>query len=179
MDLLEGIKTRRSIRKFKNEPIKREIIAEIIQSAIYAPSWKNTQVTRYIAIDKRNTIDELAKECMGEHNTSILKTSQLLIIATAITGISGFERDGTPTTDRGDGWQMFDCGVSCQTFSLAAHEKNIGTVILGVFDREKLEEYLNLEDDREVIALIACGYYEELPVPPKKKTVEDILSFRD
>ena len=46
MDLIQGIKERRSVRKFKDTPIPREIIREIVEIASYAPSWKNTQTAR-------------------------------------------------------------------------------------------------------------------------------------
>ena len=50
MDAITCIKTRRSIRKFKSDKVSPEIIKDIVLTASYAPSWKNTQTTRYIAI---------------------------------------------------------------------------------------------------------------------------------
>lgn len=176
--MLESIKTRRSVRKFKDQKIPRELISEIIESVIYAPSWKNTQITRYIAIDSREIIEEIANTCVGEHNGKIIRNAPLLIATTVIKARCGFERDGSFSTDRGDGWQMFDCGVSSQTFALVAHEHNVGTVILGMLDRAKVEEVLNIPENQEMVAFIACGYYDEISPTPKRKTVEDILSFK-
>ena len=51
MELVKGIKERRSIRKFKEQKVPRELITEIVDTARYAPSWKNTQTARYIIID--------------------------------------------------------------------------------------------------------------------------------
>ena len=51
----------------------------------------------------------------------------------------GYNRDGTFTTDREDGWQYYDCGIAAQTFCLAAHDMGLGTVIMGVFDRKRLQ----------------------------------------
>ena len=50
MTAKDCIKGRRSIRKFKEQPIDRELLSEIIETASYAPSWKHTQITRYIAV---------------------------------------------------------------------------------------------------------------------------------
>ncbi len=50
MTAKECIKGRRSIRRFKSDKIEHELLAEIIETASYAPSWKNTQITRYVAV---------------------------------------------------------------------------------------------------------------------------------
>ena len=51
MDLITGIKERRSVRRFADKPVPRELITEIVEIARYAPSWKNTQTARYIVVD--------------------------------------------------------------------------------------------------------------------------------
>lgn len=51
MTAKECILTRRSIRKFKNTPIDHALIDEIVETASYAPSWKHTQITRYVAVE--------------------------------------------------------------------------------------------------------------------------------
>jgi nitroreductase len=97
---------------------------------------------------------------------------------TMITGRSGFERDGSFTTDRGDGWQMFDCGIACQTLCLAAHALGLETVIMGIFDRKALERHLELPEGQELVALVAAGYPEALPPAPSRKDVATLLSYR-
>lgn len=178
MNTIECIKTRRSIREFKDQKVPREVVSKIIDTVIYAPSWKNTQITRYIAIDSPEVIEQIIANCVGDYNGAIIKNAPLLIAATVIKNRCGFERDGSFSTDRGDGWQMFDCGISCQTFSLVAHEYNVGTVILGMLDTAEVEKVLNIPENQEMVAFIACGYYEGAVAVPKRKTVEDILSFK-
>ena len=56
----ECIKGRRSIRKFTAEPVSHELLARIVETASFAPSWKNTQITRYIAVEGAKK-DALAK----------------------------------------------------------------------------------------------------------------------
>ena len=50
MTAKECIKGRRSIRAFTQEPISHELIADIVETASYAPSWKHTQIVRYFFI---------------------------------------------------------------------------------------------------------------------------------
>lgn len=179
MTAKECIKGRRSIRRFKSDKIKHELLAEIIETASYAPSWKNTQIARYIAVEGALK-DQIAKEGTTPFpgNGQIIENAPVLIAVTVIKNRCGYERDGSFTTPRKDTWQMFDAGIASQTFCLAAYEKGIGSVIMGIFDQEKIEELLELPEDRELVALIPIGYPAEEPVAPKRKTVDDLLSFK-
>lgn len=177
MDAKTCIKTRRSIRKFTAQEVSREIIEDLVLTASYAPSWKNTQTTRYIAITDPKTKDRISKECCNEHNQGIIDGAPVLVATTIVDKRSGFERDGSFTTIREDNWQAFDNGIATQTFCLAAHEQGLGTVIMGMYDIEKAEEILQVEPGQLLMALIAVGYPDEEPLVPKKKTVEELLKF--
>lgn len=179
MTAKDCIKGRRSIRKFKEQPIDRELLSEIIETASYAPSWKHTQITRYIAVTGELK-DKLAAECTSAYpkNGEIITQAPMLIVVTYIKGRSGFERDGSFSTAKEGSWQMFDAGVAAQTFCLAAYEQGIGSVIMGIFDEAKAASLLNIPEEREIVALIPIGYPDEEPVAPRRKPVEDLLTFQ-
>ena len=179
MTAKDCIKGRRSIRKFKEQPIDRELLSEIIETASYAPSWKHTQITRYIAVTGELK-DKLAAECTSAYpkNGEIIMQAPMLIVVTYIKGRSGFERDGSFSTAQEGSWRMFDAGVAAQTFCLAAYEQGIGSVIMGIFDEAKAASLLNIPEEREIVALIPIGYPDEEPVAPRRKPVEDLLSFQ-
>ena len=179
MTAKDCIKGRRSIRKFKEQPIDRELLSEIIETASYAPSWKHTQITRYIAVTGELK-DKLAAECTSAYpkDGEIIMQAPMLIVVTYIKGRSGFERDGSFSTAKEGSWQMFDAGVAAQTFCLAAYEQGIGSVIMGIFDEAKAASLLNIPEEREIVALIPIGYPDEEPVAPRRKPVEDLLSFQ-
>ena len=176
MEIIEGIHTRRSVRKFQDKAVPHDVLEQIIAAAAYAPSWKNTQISRYIAIEGRETIDKLAEQ-YAPFNARTLSTAPLLIAQTCVTKRSGYERDGSFTTDRGAGWEMYDCGIAAQTFCLAAHEAGLGTVILGIFDRPALEKHLHVPEGQELVALIAVGYPDQEPAAPRRKAVSDLLTY--
>lgn len=178
MTAKECIMSRRSIRSFKPDTVDHELLQQIVEAASYAPSWKNTQITRYIAVEgalKDKIADEGTKQFPG--NGNIIKNAPMLIAVTVIKNRCGYERDGSFTTDRKDSWQMYDAGVASQTFCLAAHEQGLGTVIMGIFDRHVISDLLSLPEDRELVALIPIGYPDEAPAAPKRKTSEELLSF--
>lgn len=178
MTAKECITGRRSIRQFTDQPISRQLLEDIVATASYAPSWKNTQIVRYIAVEGAAK-DKLA-ECTSAYanNGKIMNNAPMVIAVTMITGRCGFERDGSFSTPRGDSWQMYDAGIASEAFCLAAHEQGLGTVILGIFDQEEASAVLELPEGRELVALIPIGYPAEAPAAPKRKPVEDLLSYK-
>lgn len=182
MDLITGIKERRSIRKFQDKKVPHELIAEVVNVAAYAPSWKNTQVTRYIVVEDREKIATLATEecCLGfTYNCKTMLKAPAIVIQTVVNGRSGYEKDGSFTTPKGDRWEMYDAGIAAQTFCLAAHEKGLGTVIMGIFDENKVAEIVDIPEGQKVAALIPIGYPAEgieVAAPPRKDA-ETLLSF--
>ena len=180
MDAQTCILTRRSVRKFTQEPVSREQLEQIVSLAAYAPSWKNTQISRYIAIESPEARQEIIDRfCYpGSNNPNIIASAPVLIAQTFVAARSGFERDGSYTTDREDGWQYYDCGIAAQTFCLAAHDLGLATVIMVIFDRKGLQEHLQLPEGQELMALIALGHPAEVGPAPKRKDVETLLSYR-
>ena len=178
MKLNECILTRRSVRKFTDQPVDHALLEQIISQAAYAPSWKNTQISRYIAIEDRSVLDTICRDFLPEHNANIVSGAPMLLAQTFVKNRSGFERDGSYTTERGEGWQYYDCGVSAQTLCLAAHDAGLGTVIMGIFPHKELGAFLNVPEDQELMALIAIGHPAEQPNAPKRKDVGALLSFR-
>lgn len=179
MTAKDCIKERRSIRKFKETPVDHALLEEIIETASYAPSWKHTQISRYIAVEG-SLKDKIAAECTPDYppNGTIIANAPLLIALTFIKGRSGFERDGSFSTPKGASWQMFDAGIAAQSFCLAAYDKGLGSVILGIFDEAKAASLLELPENMEVAALIPVGYPDESPAAPKRKPVSDLLSYK-
>ncbi len=179
MTAKECILGRRSIRKFKADPVSHDLLQQIVETASYAPSWKNTQITRYIAVEGALK-EKIAKEgtSIWPGNGTIISSAPVLIAVTVIKNRSGYERDGSYSTPRGDGWQMYDAGIASQTFCLAAHEQGLGTVILGLFDQAVVEKLLALPEGRELVALIPIGYPDEEPGAPKRKTVGELLTYQ-
>ena len=178
MTAKECIIGRRSIRQFTDQPVSHELLSQIVETASYAPSWKHTQIVRYIAVEGAKKDKLAACTSTFPNNGAIMANAPMVVAVTVIKGRSGFERDGSFTTKRGDAWQMYDAGVASEAFCLAAYEQGLGTVIMGIFDQEEASALLQIPDDRDLIALIPIGYPAESPAAPRRKSVEDLLSFQ-
>ena len=177
MNTTECIRTRRSIRKFKAAPVDHSLLESLISDTSYSPSWKNSQITRFIAIEDSSILDSIVQYYTPSFNSDIIKQVPVLLAVTFVKGRSGFERDGSFSTKKGDRWQMFDVGVACQTFCLAAHNAGLGTVIMGIWDEDGITKLLKLPDDQELAALIAVGWPDVDPDVPMRKSVDELLTY--
>lgn len=178
MTAKECIEGRRSIRKFTSDPVPHELLEEIIFTASYAPSWKNTQITRYTAVEgeAKAKLSKLVSIWPG--NGAHMESAPMVIAVSIVKGRSGYERDGSFSTVKGDGWQMFDAGIASEAFCLAAYEKGLGTVILGLFDVAEASALLEIPETQELVALICVGFPAESPAAPKRKAVTDLLTYK-
>lgn len=180
MEALECIRTRRSVRRYTEDVISRETIEEIIDVARMAPTWKNTQTIRYLVVQDKGLIDKVTEECMlgFEHNSKTLSKCNNLVVLLQINGRCGYEKDGSFSTGKGSGWEMFDAGIAAQTFCLAAHDKGIGSCIMGVFDDDKVANILGIPEGQTVAALIPIGVPKFAPDPTPRKEVAELVSYK-
>ncbi len=179
MEAIQCIKERRSVRTFKTEKVSQEIVEKIIETARFAPSWKNTQTARYIVIENKEMKELLAeKAVLGfSHNAGIMKNAPQLVIITCVHGRSGFERDGSYSTSKEDRWEVFDAGIATQTFCLAAYANGVASVIMGVFDEDKVKEIVGISEGQVVCAILAVGYAEGETAAPKRKEVSELVTY--
>jgi Nitroreductase len=180
METKNCIETRRSIRRFTGQAVSHEIIEALVREASFAPSWKNTQTARWTAVENRELLDRLGSQAVLGYagNKAILDSCPVLMVLSTVTGRSGFERDGSYSTDKGDRWEMFDAGIAAQTFCLAAHDTGLGTVVMGIFDPKAVVVIVGVPEDQTVSALIALGYPAQEPAMPRRKDISELLEYR-
>lgn len=204
MDVMEAIATRRSIRKYRPDPVDDRTIEIILEAARQAPSWANTQCWRFVVvqdIDLKNEIADTLISVSGKAGQSLQVTPQgetvapmkgvsqrpnkaaaaireapVLIIACAEMGKSGYyNRDpGEAVTDKGD-WYMFDVALAMQNLTLAAHSLGLGTVHVGAFDAKKVAEILNVPRGFAVVEMTPLGYPDEQPAARTRKELSEIV----
>ncbi len=136
MEALECIKTRRSIRKFTEQPVTEDEVRQVVEAAAFAPSWKNTQIARYIVVTDKEKKDKLADDCMLD-----FAFNQKTTHGAPGTGRADHDQGSLRLRARrliqhplAAHWQSFDAGVAAQTFCLAAHALGLGTVIMGIYN---------------------------------------------
>ncbi len=180
MDAITMIKERRSIRKYKNEIVPKEIMESIIDAARFAPSWANAQISRYTIVTDETIIKKISETGVNNfaYNMKTLENTNNLVVLSYVKGKSGILKTSNDyATNKKDKWEMFDAGIACQTFCLAAFEKQIGTCIFGMIDDEVIAKLINLPQDQTVAAVITYGFIDEEAKTPNHKEVSEITRF--
>ena len=181
MNAVEMIKGRRSIRKFKDEVISPEIMKEVVEVAKYAPSWANYQIARYNFVTDPELINAISEKGVNGfvYNKSTLENAKNVLVLSFTKGKSGkLDPDGDYATTKSKEWEMFDAGIACQTFCLAAYEKGLGTCIFGVIDDKAISEIVGLPEDETVGTVIVYGYPDEEVNGSPRKDVSEITRFK-
>lgn len=167
---------RKSIRKYQDKPVDEVLIRQMIEAAILAPSWKNSQVTRYYVAQSAH-MREKVNECLPPFNQNNVLHAPVLIVSTIVLNRSGFNKDGTLTNELGNSWGYYDCGLHNMNLINKAAELGLGTLIMGIRDAETLKEILGIPENESVVAVISVGYPDIDPDRPSRKSVDDIAKF--
>ena len=176
MDLMDAIKGRRSIRKYKPDPVPQEALHTLMEAVRWAPSWANTQCWEVIVVKDSKVKSELST-ALRETNPALLSMTEapLILILCGKKGISGYSK-GQPRTVKGD-WLMFDTGLAMQNLCLAAYALGLGTVIIGLFDHRKAAEILSVPQNVEVVAMTPLGYPATGGGSPKRKEISEFVFY--
>jgi nitroreductase len=174
MELMQAIKGRRSIRKYKPDPVPEEVLQKVMEAVRWSPSWANTQCWEVIVVRdpkvKSGILETVSK--INRAHPAIVEAPVILILC-GKKGVSGYYR-GQVGTARGD-WLMFDTGLAMQNLCLAAHDLGLGTVIVGLFDHAKVEEILGVPQNVEVVAMTPLGYPAAQGSTPSRKEVSEFV----
>ncbi len=122
---------------------------------------------------KDSVIKQKLQEILSTGNPAAKAIGEAPVVITLCGKLerAGYKK-GQSTTKFGD-WFMFDLGIATQNLCLAAHNLNLGTVIVGLFDHDKAKDILNVPEGYEVVALVPLGYpAKEASAPPRKEIGE-------
>lgn len=176
MDVIEAIKTRRSIRSYKPAPISDKDLTTLLEAARWAPSWANTQCTRFLVVRDNQTKSKLAETLsQGNPAAAAMIVAPIVIVACAELKKSGY-KGGQAKTDKGD-WFMFDVALAMQNLALAAHDLGLGTVHVGLFDAAKVAIVLNVPEGFAVVEMTPLGYPAAEGRAPKRKELAEIVFY--
>ena len=174
MDLIDAIQGRRSIRKYKPDPIPEEVVRKVMEAVRWAPSWANTQCWEVIVARDSKVKSELAGALSkGNPAFSSITEAPIVLVLCGRRGISGYYK-GEAKTEKGD-WLTFDTGLAMQNLCLVAHALGLGTVIVGNFSHRKVAEILGVPQNDEVVVLTPLGYPAAEGIAPKRKEISEFV----
>jgi nitroreductase len=150
MDAMEAILTRRSIRKYTTQPVSDELVKELLQAAMSAPSASNQQDWQFVVVRSRQVLDELGRA----HPYAPVRGAPLAIVVC-----------GDLQRESHKGFWTQDCAAATENLLLAAHASGLGAVWCGCYPREEraagVAKVLGLPQDLVPLALVVIGYPAE------------------
>lgn len=196
MDVKEAIRTRRSIRKYKNIAVPKDVIMELLEAATLAPSASNRQPWEFVVIHRSylDALDETLQKAFQERMADIPEEDMRRALqdlpipvdesGDKLKGLGRFYRTlgGAPVAvmvvvpKETDLWiwknSVSDAAAAIENLMLAACEKGLGTCWLtGPLKARAnmIASFVSLPQDREIVAIVALGYPDhDPPMPPKK-----------
>ena len=165
MDVFEAIKDRRSVRKYKPEPVPEDLVKKILEAAVWAPSGSNIQPWKFIVIKDKKVLDMVRKISPGYFGDAPL----------AILVCSDKERAYKLGGELGrDYLTVAGCAVAVQNMLLAAYASGLGTCIVKSFSSIAIKHILEIPDGIEPELLVIVGYPDQSPKPPRRRPLQEI-----
>jgi nitroreductase len=166
VDILDIIKSRRSIRKFEGREVSEEHLEKVLEAGRWAPSGLNNQPWRFAVIRDKTTREEISGLT---RYSGVVKAADVLI-AVFMDSASGYHRVKDAQS----------IGACMQNMLLEAHALDLGAVWLGEIIRsdEQIRRLLGLGAELELMAVIALGYPAESPKATKRKALKDLIVYR-
>jgi nitroreductase len=158
MNVMDAIKTRKSVRAYLAKPVEDEKLNAVLEAARLAPSASNRQEWRFVIVRERETRKNLADVAGGQ---AFVNEAPVVIVACA-------ETDGH-VMRCGQLCYPIDVAIALDHMSLAAVDLGLGSCWIGLFDENKVKEILHMPDEIRVVVLMTLGYPSDPSAIAKKR----------
>lgn len=167
MDLYTAINDRRSIRKYKPDPVPQDTLVKLLDAARAAPSWANKQCWRFLVVKDAERKKELADSLPeGNPAAKAVANAPVVVVACADPEASG--------SIEGKDYYLLDVGIAMQQLVLAAHAEGLGTCWVAWMDEAAIRKACDVPDAFRVVALTPLGYPDKEAKPTPRKDLSEI-----
>lgn len=168
MEVSKAIKGRRSVRKFKSDPVPESDLNEILDAGRWAPSSGNTQPLEMVVIEDENTKKRLSEAAYGQ---KFIAQAPVAIVVCA-----NVPRTESRYGERGSQLYVIqDTAAAAQNIHLMAHSLGYATCWVGAYDDEAVEDVISCPEDIRPLAIIPLGKPAERPEAPGRRDLEEIV----
>jgi nitroreductase len=168
MTVMEAIQGRRSVRKYKPDPVSDEVLGRVLEAARLAPSGKNLQPWKFIVVRDQETRNKLAKASAGQ---------TFMAEAPVIIAACGFPEDCYARMGRYMKSWPVDVTIAVEHLILQAQADGLGTCWIGAFEEEEVKDILGVPAEVKVLALTPLGWPAEHPGFRGRKGLAEIVSY--
>ncbi len=164
MDILDLIKKRRSVRKYKSDPIPQKSLEKILEAARLAPSAYNSQSWKLILVSDSKKKQELAK---AANNQMFISEAPIIIVGIALDPNYLMPCDVHS--------YAVDLAIAMDHITLTACEQGLGTCWIGAFSQKEAKSILNIPNGHKIVALMPIGFPADSPGLKKRKKIKEIV----
>lgn len=170
MELKEAIFGRRSVRKFKDKPVDKRDLEEVLKAAIWAPTASNNQPWAFICVTDQGTIHKINAVAPGLFGNP---KAMICICLDHTKTIKRVNKEGREVSNPFGYW---DCSMAAQNILLSAYDRGLGSCVIASFNQDAVRELLEAPMQTEPLMLIILGYPDQNPKAPPRKT--DIIFWQ-
>jgi nitroreductase len=170
MDVFECIEKRRSIRKYKNVPIKEEDLMKILKAGILAPSAGNIQPWEFIIVTNNDIKEKLCEAALGQY---WMMYAWVIIVVCA----KEYESESVYGIRGKTLYCIQDTAAAIENMLLAATALGYGSCWVGAFEEEEVRRILKIPQGVRPVALIPIGVPAERPMPRGRKDIFSVIHF--
>jgi len=158
--IYEKIIKRRTIRRYKNKEVSREVLIRCVDAARLSPSAANRQPLKYVIVNSEGPLKGVFGTLRWAGYLSQFSPTEQEMPRAYIVIL--LDKNISANADR-------DAGIAAMSISMVAYDEGLGSCILGAIDREKLRQVLKIPENLEILLVIALGYPAEAPVIERMK----------
>ena len=166
MDVMDAIRARYSVRKYKNKKIEEDKLLRILEAGRAAPSAKNLQEWRFVVVHDREKIQRLMA---AAKNQRFVGEAPVVIAACAETDYY--------IMSCGQFAYPIDVAIAVDHMTLAAVEEGLGTCWVGAFYEDQVKEILNIPGRIRVVQLLSLGYPDDSIGTKRRKPLSEIVMY--
>ncbi len=169
-DILDLIKSRRSITKYQPRPIEWEYVSRVIDAGRHAPSCGNLQNWKFVVVLEPGKRKALAEAALEQH-WMISAPVHIVVCAEPNKAERYYGVRGERL------YTVQNCAAAIENMLLEAHSLGLGTCWIGAFDEDMVKRTIRAEDFVRPQAIITLGYAAEIPPKPPKHPLNVITFF--
>lgn len=171
MDVYEAIQKRRCVRNFLDRKIEKDKLIKILDSARWAPSAGNVQNWKLIVVREKENKRKIAEACLTQY--WIARADTIIVIC------HDLEKMRIRFGERAFLYSIQGISAATQNILLTAYSLGIASCWVSLFDKETLSRILKLPKNLEPVVVIPLGYAAEVPPPPKRFELKEIVYFEE
>jgi nitroreductase len=165
MEFSEAIRSRRSVRQFRNAPVPDRLVNAILEAGRAAPSAGNLQARVFFVPRKHDLLEQLVEATPRQK--SIAQASVAVVVCANLERIAPYGRRGVEL------YCLQDAAASVQNMLLTIHALGLASCWIGAFEESVVTRILELPPPLRPVAILPIGWPDETPTPSRPRRTDD------